>query len=358
MRYVRIDALKEGMINGKPIFGQNSELLLREGVVLREPYIRRLKEMGYQGIYIKDLFSDGITVIDIIDPALRIECVKTIKDAYLCVSKEKIIHSNIVQKLKTLLDKIIDSVTSNDELLMNIIDLKNYDDYTYSHSVNVTILSLSVGYVMGLSKNMLFCLGMAALLHDIGKVFIPRDILNKSSKLNEKELEIVRTHSFKGYQILKDNNSFSYYSSIGVLHHHEKYNGTGYPSELSGSKISLLGRIIAISDVYDALTSDRPYRKALFPSEAMEYIMGGGGTLFDSEVAKYFVRVVVPYPAGTSVLLSNGAIGIVFKNYPDCCLRPMLKIIKHGDTFVTPYYLDLRNDPGTMDIVISGIADL
>ncbi|NSW89854.1 MAG: HD-GYP domain-containing protein, partial [Firmicutes bacterium] len=243
-------------------------------------------------------------------------------------------------------------------LLVNIIDLKSYDDYTYSHSVNVTILSLSIGAVIGLSKNILFKLGMAALLHDIGKVFIPKEILNKNGRLNESEFEIVKTHPYKGYQILKENNSFSYYSSIGVLHHHEKYNGTGYPFELVGSEISLLGRIITVADVYDALTSDRPYRKAMFPSEAIEYIMGGGGTLFDSEIVKFFTKIVVPYPVGTSVLLSNNTTGIVVKNYSDCCMRPIIKVVKHGDTLVTPYYIDLKNDPNTRGIVISGIVDM
>lgn len=358
MRYVRIDAVKEGMINAKPLFGHNSEVLLHKGVTLREPYIERLKELGYQGIYIQDSLSEGISITDIIDPGLRFECFNALKNVYSYVSKEKAIGSNNAQKLKTLLGKVIDSIIDNDELLMNIIDLKNYDDYTYSHSVSVAILSLSMGVVIGLSKNILFYLGMAALLHDIGKVFIPKEILNKKSKLTENEFEIVKTHSYKGYQILKENSAFSYYSSIGVLHHHEKYNGTGYPFELEGSKISLLGRIIAIADVYDALISDRPYRKAMFPSEAIEYIMGGGGTLFDSEIVKFFTRIIVPYPVGTGVLLSNDAIGIVFKNYPDCCMRPLLKIIKHGDIFVEPYFLDLKIDPNTRGIVISDITDL
>jgi HD-GYP domain-containing protein (c-di-GMP phosphodiesterase class II) len=199
---------------------------------------------------------------------------------------------------------------------------------------------------------------MASLLHDIGKMFIPQEILNKKGKLTDEEYEIVKTHSFKGYQILKENAEFSYYSSIGVLHHHEKYNGTGYPFELKGNKISILGRIIAIADVYDALISDRPYRKSLFPSEALEYIMGGGGTFFDTEIVRFFTKIVAPYPIGTGVLLSNNSTGIVIKNYRDCCMRPVVKIIKQGDELITPYFIDLKNDSNARGIVITGIAKI
>jgi HD-GYP domain-containing protein (c-di-GMP phosphodiesterase class II) len=336
----------------------DGEILLHSGVVLREPYIVKLEEMGYHGIYIQDNLSEDIIVSDLIDQNLRFECIKSIKDAYSLISKEKTITTKIVKKLGSLLDKIIDTILSSSELLVNIIDLKDHDNYTFYHSVDVTILSLCIGTITLMDRNALYKLGMSALLHDIGKVFIPKEILNKNSYLSDVEFNRIKTHPYKGYQLLKENNSFPYRSSIGVLHHHEKYNGTGYPFKLEADKISLLGRIIAVADVYSALTSDRPYRKALFPSEAMEYIMGGGDTLFDPDIVKCFAKIIAPYPVGTSILLSNNTTGIVVKNYQDCCMRPKVKIVRHGDCFVTPYYIDLKYDSNARNIVISGIADI
>ena len=358
MRFVTINSLKEGMVIAKPILGNNGEILLHSGVVLREPYIIRLKEMGFPGIYIEDTLSKDINVSDLIDPNLRSNCIKAIKDLYTDLINGKLISEKIVKEIGMLLDEVIDNILNNSELIVNIIDLKSYDDYTYSHSVNVCILSLSIGCVMGLSKSILFKLGMAALMHDLGKVFIPKEILNKTGELSRNEYEIIKSHPYKGYQVLKENHLFPYYSCIGVLHHHERYNGTGYPNELTGTDISLLGRIITVADVYDALTSDRPYRKAMFPSEAIEYIMGGGGTLFDPDITRIFTRIVAPYPIGTCVILSNNDIGIVVKNYTDCCMRPLIRIIKHNGEYVTPYEIDLKNDNSARGIVITGIADL
>jgi len=358
MRFVRINLVKEGMINAKSILGNNGEILLHSGVVLREPYIIKLTEMGYPGVYIQDDLSDDIIVSDLIDQHLRFECIKAIKDVHAAINKEKIINVKIVEILGRLIDEVIDSILSSSELLVNIIDLKYYDDYTFSHSVSVTVLSLAIGAVTSMNRNTLFKLGMAALLHDIGKIFISKEILNKNGRLSETEYEAVKTHPYKGYQLLKENSQFPFYSSVGVLHHHEKFNGTGYPFELCGTKISLLGRIITVADVYDALTSDRPYRKALLPSEAIEYIMGGSGTLFDLDIVRCFAKIITPYPVGTSVLLSNNTTGIVFKNYPDLCMRPKVKIVKHGNSLVTPYYIDLKYNSDARDIVITGITDI
>jgi hypothetical protein len=144
---------------------------------------------------------------------------------------------------------------------------------------------------------------------------------------------------------------------IGILQHHERYDGTGYPNQTTGEQISLFGRIISIADVYDALTSRRPYRNALTPAVAIEYIMGGSGTLFDPSLTSQFLKRVSPYPIGTCVTLSNNKTGIVTENHIDCCLRPKVKIFIHGSEKVNPYYIDMRNDRDVLDVVITGIAD-
>ncbi|HOJ09000.1 MAG TPA: HD-GYP domain-containing protein, partial [Clostridiales bacterium] len=340
MRFVYIDHLKEGIINARPIWGKNGELLLNAGTKIQESYIVKLKELGYHGIYVDDALSHDIEVPVLIDDNLRLECVKTIKNAFEEIESIKAIRSKTVDKLEKLIDDIIDIIQANKELLVNMFDLKVYDDYTFFHSVNVSVLSLAVGLSLYSNRNELFKLGLAALLHDVGKVFIPRKILIKNSSLTNEEFKIIKSHPLKGYQLVKDNNSFSHYFGIGILQHHERFDGSGYPFGLPGKKISLPSRIIAVADVYDALTSDRPYRKALFPSEAVEYIMGNGGILFEPHILKQFLKIITPYPVGTGVQLSNSKSGIVAKNYADCCMRPIVKIIKHGDIMVDPYLID------------------
>ena len=142
---------------------------------------------------------------------------------------------------------------------------------------------------------------------------------------------------------------------VGILHHHERYDGNGYPMGMVGDKISLFGRIVSVSDVYDAITSDRPYRKALPSFEAIEYIMGNSGIAFDPEIAKVFTQKIAPYPVGTSVRLSNDKVGLIVENYQDCCTRPKIKIFMHGDKEVAPYYIDLKNDCDSLGIVITGV---
>lgn len=193
---------------------------------------------------------------------------------------------------------------------------------------------------------------------DIGKVFVSQEILNKPDKLTEEEYEHMKSHSLMGYEYLKKRLDIPVVSYIGALQHHERYDGTGYPHGVEGTKISLFGKIIAVADVYDALVSDRPYRKPLLPSEAMEYIMGGSGTMFDTQIVNVFIQRVSPYPVGTSVLLSDGYVGIVVENYSDCCLRPKIKVIGHKTEKVKPYYLSLKEDRSKLDVTIVGISDI
>jgi HD-GYP domain-containing protein (c-di-GMP phosphodiesterase class II) len=199
-------------------------------------------------------------------------------------------------------------------------------------------------------------LGLAAIMHDIGKVFVPKKILNKNAALTKDEFEVVKKHSYLGYSYIKDNTEIPSMSYVGILQHHEKFNGTGYPFNLNGDKISQFGRIVSIVDVYDALTSNRSYRNAASPSEAIEFIMGNSGNSFDPVLVDIFCKKVAPYPIGTSILLSDNRIGLVIQNYEDCCTRPVVKIYKHGNKKVKPYIIDLKNDKNAMSVTIKNYA--
>ncbi|MCX7615120.1 MAG: HD-GYP domain-containing protein [Clostridiales bacterium] len=355
MRYVPSSCLKPGMMLGKDLFGYNNELMLSKGQILSNIEINRIKMLKYQGVYIKDSLSDDIDTEYGISSELKNNAVKTVKDVFNQVKADSSeIKSRAVAEAMHVTKGIVSEITSNKNAAINMIDLKIFDDYTYFHSVNVSVISIILGVAMGLCKTNLYKLGLGALLHDIGKVFVPKDVLEKPGKLSPEEFELVKVHSQKGSEYLRDRWEIPVESNVSVLTHHEKFDGTGYPNNLRAEKIPLFGKIIAVADVYDALTSDRPYRKALSPSEAMEYIMGGSGTLFDPKIVNTFAEKITPYPVGNYVLLSNGLIGIVVENNSKCGLRPKVKIITGNNE--TMYY-DLYNDINCFNITIKGLSD-
>ncbi len=356
MRYVPIEYLKEGMILGKTLYGEMGEILLREGSIIIDNYINKIEDLGYFGLYIEDSLSEGICIKDVIGEDLKMRTIKAVK-TMMNINRD---NDREIQKsfeeLETLVENIVNDISSNKDLMINMIDLKVANNYTFYHSVNVTVLSLVIGLAMNLSSSDLYLIGTAALLHDVGKIFTPSEILEKPGPLTKEEFEIIQKHPEDGYNYVKEKLIAHTKTYMGILTHHERFDGTGYPNKIKGHDITKFGRIIAVADVYDALTSDRPYRKRINPSEAMEYIMGGGGTFFDIEVVQEFSKIIAPYPVGTCVKLTNGFVGIVVENYSDCCLRPKIKVVKEESKLVEPYLLNLKTS--NFNVTICDTADV
>jgi len=352
MRYIPVKYLKDGMICGRKLIGKNGKMLINKGSIFQESYINRIKDLGYSRVYIQDELSEDIQINETVDTEVQFEVITAIKNIYSRIATGNIISKSDVSTISRLVENITSQIFYDKNVMLNIVDLKVFDDYTFFHSVNVGILSMAVGATIGLKKSDLFNLGMGAILHDIGKMFIPIQILNKPGKLTTEEFEIIKTHSLKGYGYLLQKFDLPDISTRAVLEHHERFDGTGYPYNKKGVEISQCGSIIAISDVYDALTSDRPYRSALSPSEGMEYIIAGCDTLFNSNDVHCFIRKVAPYPVGSLVKLSNGKIGLVIKNYYDCGLRPKVRVIYQEGEKIDTYTIDLKNDPAYLNIVV------
>ncbi len=354
MRYIPISYVKEGMILAKTLYGNNGEVLLRKEKSILQSYIQKLIYLGYCGIYINDDLSEDINVTEVISEELKMRTIKSINNLMKPNKTKKQIQSSL-NDIEILMGNIIDEISGNEDIMVNMMDLKVASEYTFYHSVNVCVLSLVLGVALKLKKEDLYLLGTASLLHDVGKIYTPNEILDKPAKLTYDEFEIIKQHSQNGYRYVKENLYINTKVYVGIQQHHEKYDGTGYPLNIKGKQISLFGRIISIADVYDALVSDRPYRKGILPSEAIEYIMGGGGTMFDQDLVKVFSDKIAPYPIGTCVKLSNNLIGLVVENYSCYCLRPSVKIIKSEDTSVSPYIINLKDS--NYNVTIVGMAD-
>ncbi|MDL2289639.1 HD-GYP domain-containing protein [Clostridia bacterium OttesenSCG-928-F22] len=313
--------------------------------------------MGYQGIYVDDNISKDIQIVTMISDELKYRAKKEIGSLFVSVetnSSQKIAKS--IETLEDVVSNIVDDIFRKRNIMVNVVDIRAYDDYTLSHSINVSVLSIIIGTVLGMSRSTLNELAMSALVHDIGKIFINKKLVSKADKLTFDEFEELKKHSHLGYDYLLPNALFSEDVKQGVLMHHEKFDGTGYPHGAKGEEIPLFARIISVADVYDALTSDRPYRRALLPSDAMEYIMSGYGTMFDPAIVNTFIRKVAPYPIGTCVRLNNGVTGIVVKNYENFFLRPKVKIIEDGKP--TPKMIDLAHDVSALNITIQEVIDI
>lgn len=232
-----------------------------------------------------------------------------------------------VNAVKEQVGDIVDSVFRNRDALLCLSNLKDYDDYTFTHSVNISILAVSFGRHIGMSKEQLENIGFGGILHDIGKTMIPESILNKPGKYTESEYEIMKRHVSLGGEILRKHDNIPEEAMRVAMQHHERFNGSGYPNSLSGRKISLEGQIASISDVYDALTCERTYHKAASCHSTVKRLYEWGDTMFDRALVEKFVQCIGIYPYNSLVELNTGQCGIVVSVNHQNLLRPQLRVI-------------------------------
>jgi HD-GYP domain-containing protein (c-di-GMP phosphodiesterase class II) len=256
---------------------------------------------------------------------------KTISVAQEMVESAKTGRSINTTKSKRAIQFLIDQLIKNEANLMSLTAIKNFDEYTFAHSVNVCILSVSLGARLGLSKGKLSELGFAALFHDIGKVRLPLSILNKPGELDEEEWREVRKHPILGVKTLLSKRSIDRFSTRAMIvsfEHHLKLDLSGYPPLGSKKDIDLCSRIVTIADVYDSMTSGRVYTKTpLTPDEALRRMLGEEGKTFDPVLLKVFINMLGIYPAGSVVIMDSDEIGVVMKANPLELSRPEVAII-------------------------------
>lgn len=253
-----------------------------------------------------------------------------------------------VEEAIPIVGEVIDSLAANEPAALTLAFLKRYDEYTYTHSINVNLYSLLLGKALGLSRKKLELLGVAAMFHDVGKGKIPNKVLNKPGKLTDVEFGIMKTHPQKGLEVLGDVEGLDQAVLRGVVEHHERFDGSGYPNGVKGEDIHPFGRIIAISDVYDALTSVRVYKKAVTPAKTLSQMYKWKGTDFDPAYLNRFIRVMGIYPPGTMVQLDDLRFAFVLEINEDKPRQPRVKVCFNAKMQpVSPEFIDLaahKND--------------
>jgi HD-GYP domain-containing protein (c-di-GMP phosphodiesterase class II) len=248
-----------------------------------------------------------------------------------------------------LVDDIVESLDRHPDALLSLARLKNADEYTYVHSVAVCALMVSLGRQLGLSDAQCRAAGMAGMLHDLGKAAMPQEILNKPGKLTTEEFDVIKQHPRRGYEMLSGGANVSEDAKDVCLHHHERFDGTGYPDGLAGEGISLLSRMGAVCDVYDAVTSDRPYKAGWDPAHALSQMATWKGH-FDTVVFQSFVKSVGIYPTGSLVRMSSGRLAVVLEQNPAALTKPRVKVF-----FSTKSGMPL--EPRVLDLAGSGVVD-
>ncbi len=252
-----------------------------------------------------------------------------------------------------LVEEIAGSVLRNPGALISLARLKTKDDYTYMHSVAVCALMVALGRELGLDEKMIREVGLAGLLHDIGKMAIPLDILNKPGKLTDSEFVCVKSHPEEGWKMLQEGRGVGETTLDVCLHHHEKVDGSGYPHRLAGDAISLVAKMGAVCDVYDAITSNRPYKAGWAPTESLRKMTEWSNGHFDPTVFRAFVKAVGIYPLGSLVRLQSGRLGVVVSQTGKSLLTPQVKVFfsTRSNAHVRPELVDLDR-PGCPDRIV------
>lgn len=337
MRLITIYQANDTMILARPVYNQNSTLILSEGIKLTEDIIKKLEKTGITTFYVTDNLSEDIEISQIISDAIQQSAVKKVQDME-------------IEEIMLVAKDIVKEILENRDIYLDMQALQNNDDYTCKHSVNVAILSAIMGLALKMDEQMLVELVAAGLLHDIGKTQIDKEILNKNGRLTEWEMLQIKKHSAYSYAMLEKHSNIPLRVKLAVLNHHENIDGTGYPNGLHEKELGVFEKILRIADNFDALTTDRPYKKAYDPGDAIEYLMGGCGTLFDQNIVKEFISYVPVYPKGVTVVLSSGEDAIVVKNSKEYPLRPIVRKM-NGEV------LDLLDDNTLRNITIKKIKD-
>lgn len=325
MQRISVLRLMPGMIVAKNVFAADGRVLIAAGISIKQSYIRRLQELGIASIYIDSPLLPAIEVPEVVKEETRVKATAMVKNAFQNFRTTKKLD---YKKFSEVAAAIVAELICNRDTLIHLTDIRSYDDYTFAHSVNVCILSVLMGTSKCYDEYKLKELALGALLHDVGKILVPIEVLNKPGRLTPKEFNIVKEHAELGFELLrKQQDQVSLLACHVAFQHQEKYDGSGYPRQLKGKEIHEYARIVAVADVYDALTSDRPYRKGMLPHEAYEIMMASGKTHFDDEVLQRFFEKIAIYPVGTIVRLNSGEVGMITEVIPELQTRPKVQII-------------------------------
>lgn len=363
MNQVKVSELQAGTKFNKPVFVDETNLFVPEDVEIRQKDIERLQKWGVDFVR-----TEGEVVTASSTLQQTAEAIANILDLkgspeLLQVHKSAVIQTNRVfneiqfnrqverQEIDRIVEKIeIASVDSPDQMTAFVFRSDQADPTFGVSAVNCTILAVILGVNLKMDQKRLRTLSTGALLHDIGMVKVPESIVKKKSDLIPEEVKRIKTHTLYSYQIITKQLGYSEEVGIPALQHHERWDGKGYPRALSGRGIALEARIVSVTDAFEAMVREKPYRSSMIGYSAMRQILNDNSRRFDSEILKVFIKGIGIYPVGSFVLLNNGIVGRVIKVNVGAPLRPAIKLLvdAQGQKYLNNEgeIIDLSDDSG------------
>jgi putative nucleotidyltransferase with HDIG domain len=318
----RIKYIEPGLFTARPIY-INDELLLDKESFLTETLIDKLRKRGVEKIWIKDNSElSDYEKQTFLDNSYN----RLLKRTVSILNKGRDNEDIDIEALGSTVRQILDSLKFDSDILLNLITLKEEDDYLFTHSVNVSFLAMMIGITLGLPDNELRSLGTGALLHDIGLLEIPSRIRNSQNSLSPEETDLLKQHPSIGATKLMDYDDIDVESVNIIYQHHERCDGSGYPEKLIGEQISKMAKIVAVADSYEAMTHDRAYRKKYSGYQALKHLLPLSGSLYDSYYLQAFLKFMPIFPIGSLVLLNNRAIGKVMASGANV-FRPVVELV-------------------------------
>lgn len=324
MQRVSLAVLQPGMTVASNVRGADGRLLVRSGMVLTDSSIRKLNNLGIGSIYIRNPLFEAIDVPELVREDTRVKLIQELQAAFADYQKNGDLDT---LALRSEVKNMVAEIIGNRESMIHTFDLRTYQDYVYAHSVNVAIISVLIALNLDYNEAKLVDLAIGALLHDIGMLTVPKEVILKVGNLTPVESAAMQRHANDGFEIVRKRREISTLAAHVAFQHHERFDGTGYPRRLKGEEIHEYARIVAIADIFDALIADRPYRKGLLPHEAYEIMMTLADRYIDKTILDIFLANVAIYPVGTVVQLSGGETAVVARVQPRLQARPVVKIL-------------------------------
>jgi HD-GYP domain-containing protein (c-di-GMP phosphodiesterase class II) len=277
--------------------------------------------------------------------AIKKEARRTIQNILDDVRFGKQVHK---EKAELLVEKMMESIFRNHNALISLGRIRKVDEYTYMHSMSVCVLMISFGRYLGYKRELLREIGIGAMLHDIGKMKVPHQLLTKRSGLSDHEYAQLQEHVVFSRSILEETEGISQTSILLASQHHERFDGTGYPGGLGGDETSEFGQAAAIADVYDAMTSKRCYQPKFEPTDVLRKLFEWSENLYNKSLVQHFIRNVGIYPIGALIRLKSGLLGVVLNHGEQSLLQPLVRVMydTKKDRMIMPFDIDLAHSDG------------
>lgn len=356
VEYIRTEHAKPGDKVARTLYDDKGRLLIKIGKPLSKAGIRVIKDLGYKGLYIENESMARREDIPIPEPLISdFQCMQIIslmKDIVTCDNIKydpfdptfHVYKKKMEEYVKELVE-IVYEHEKNNTFLLEMEDTRTFQTWLYYHSLNTCLLSIGIAIKLGLSKNEVTDIAIGALFHDVGKMFIPRELVNKIN-VTEKEKAEIRKHSEYGFRLFQRQNTYTVNTTYAIWFHHEREDGSGYPNGVTEERIPLSAKIVALASSYDNMINYNPFHtNPMMQSEALERL--GADKRFNVECVAALMKFVVPYPVGTKVRLSDGREALVLKNVPGAPLRPYLICGRE--------LLELSSNKNLLSLVITGV---